>query len=53
MSPGARLLLDDGKVRLRVLEAGADHAEVEVVQGLRLSDHKGVALPGVVIRCRR
>ena len=49
MSPGALLLLDDGKVRLKVLEAGADHAEVEVVQGLRLSDHKGVALPGAVI----
>jgi len=49
MSPGALLLLDDGKVRLKVLQAGADHAEVEVVQGLRLSDHKGVALPGSVI----
>jgi pyruvate kinase len=49
MSPGARLLLDDGKVRLRVLQVAADHAEVEVVQGLRLSDHKGVAMPGAVI----
>jgi len=49
MSVGARLLLDDGKVRLKVLEAGPDHAEVEVVQGLRLSDHKGISLPGGVI----
>ncbi len=49
MTVGARLLLDDGKVRLKVIEAGADHAEVEVVQGLRLSDHKGISLPGGVI----
>ncbi len=44
--PGARLLVDDGKVRLSVVECGADHATVEVVQGERLSDHKGVSLPG-------
>jgi pyruvate kinase len=49
MQPGSLLLLDDGKVRLKVTLAAADHAEVEVVQGLRLSDHKGVALPGAVI----
>jgi len=49
MSVGAKLLLDDGKVRLKVIDAGADHAEVEVVQGLRLSDHKGISLPGGVI----
>ncbi len=49
MQLGSLLLLDDGKVRLKVIEVASDHAEVEVVQGLRLSDHKGVALPGAVI----
>ena len=49
LSTGARLLLDDGKVRLKVLKAAADHADVEVVQGSALSSHKGVALPGSVI----
>jgi pyruvate kinase len=46
---GSVLLLDDGKVRLRVKASGADFAETEVVQGERLADHKGVSLPGVVI----
>jgi pyruvate kinase len=49
LSPGALLLLDDGKVRLRVETATKDKAVVEVVQGDRLSDRKGVALPGSVI----
>jgi pyruvate kinase len=49
MRPGALLLVDDGKVRLRVKSCGRDHAEVEVVQGSRLSDRKGVALPGAAI----
>jgi pyruvate kinase len=44
--PDARLLVDDGKVRLRVVECGRDFAEVEVVQGEKLSDNKGVSLPG-------
>ena len=49
MKPGVLLLIDDGKVRLRVLDCGKDFAEVEVVQGERLSDRKGVALPGAPI----
>ncbi len=49
MRPGAVLLLDDGKVRLRVQTSGQGYAETEVVQGTALSDHKGVALPGAVI----
>ena len=49
LHPGAILLLDDGKVRLKVRDCGADFADAEVVQGDRLSDHKGVSLPGVVI----
>jgi len=49
MRPGELLLVDDGKVRLRVLKSGGDFAEVEVVQGDRLSDRKGVALPGSTI----
>jgi len=46
MRPGAELLVDDGKVRLKVLECGADFAETEVVSGMRLSDRKGVMLRG-------
>ena len=49
LHPGAMLLLDDGRVRLIVRARGDDFAETEVVQGAKLSDHKGVSLPGVVI----
>ena len=49
LRPGGLLLVDDGKVRLRALATGPDYADVEVVQGARLSDRKGVALPGAVI----
>lgn len=49
LKPGAVLLLDDGKVRLKVVSCGRSHAETEVVQGGRLADHKGVSLPGAVI----
>ncbi|HEY7852316.1 MAG TPA: pyruvate kinase [Caulobacteraceae bacterium] len=49
LKPGAALILDDGKVRLRVTAAGADFARVEVVAGEALSDRKGVAAPGLTI----
>jgi pyruvate kinase len=45
LEPGARLLLDDGKLRLEVTDCGADYADTRVVVGGRLSDHKGVNLP--------
>ena len=47
LRPGTELLLDDGRVRLRVLEAAAESAETEVVVGGALSDRKGVNVPGV------
>ncbi len=46
---GAELLLDDGKVRLRVTRRGADFADTIVVCGRALSDRKGVNVPGVVL----
>jgi pyruvate kinase len=49
LSPGAELLLDDGKVRLKVSDCGAAFADTVVIQGNALSDHKGIALPGAVI----
>jgi pyruvate kinase len=49
LHPGAELLLDDGRVRLKVSDAGADFADTVVIQGHELSNHKGVALPGAVI----
>jgi pyruvate kinase len=46
MSPGDTLLLDDGAVRLCVLESDGREVACEVVEGGPLSDHKGVNLPG-------
>jgi pyruvate kinase len=46
---GMLLLLDDGKVRLRVKSDKSNAAEVEVEAGEALSDHKGLAVPGVMI----
>ena len=49
LKPGAAVLLDDGKVRLRIVEAGDGWADAEVVSGDVLSDHKGVTAPGLTI----
>jgi len=48
-SIGATLLLDDGKLRLRVVRKRADALETEVVVGGPLSDRKGVNVPDVVL----
>ncbi len=47
--PGAELLLDDGKLRLVVERCGADFAETKVLVGGKLSERKGVNVPGVVL----
>ncbi len=46
---GCSLLLDDGKLRLRVVRKRPDALETEVVVGGPLSDHKGVNVPDVVL----
>jgi pyruvate kinase len=47
--PGAELLLDDGKLRLVVEQCGADFAQTRVLIGGKLSDRKGVNVPGVLL----
>ncbi len=49
LAPGALLLVDDGRIRLQVVECGADYAEAEVAVGGALSDRKGVNVPGVFL----
>jgi pyruvate kinase len=46
---GTTLLLDDGKLRLRVTRVREDHLETEVVTGGPLSDRKGVNVPDVAL----
>jgi pyruvate kinase len=46
---GSMLLLDDGKLRLRVIEKGFDYLNTEVLAGGILSDRKGVNVPDVML----
>jgi pyruvate kinase len=46
---GTTLLLDDGKLRLRVERKRDDHLETTIVTGGQLSDRKGVNVPDVVL----
>jgi len=47
VSPGSRLLIDDGRVALRVDDTDGVRVRTTCVEGGRISDHKGINLPGV------
>jgi pyruvate kinase len=49
LKPGSLLLIDDGRVRLRITEAGPESAVAQVELGGHLTDRKGVNVPGVVL----
>jgi len=49
IEPGARLLLDDGKLVLRVTDHGPDRIETQVEVGGPLSNNKGLNVPDVVL----
>jgi pyruvate kinase len=50
LKPGQPVLLNDGRVRLKVKEVAPDRAVTEVMQGRKLSDRKGVSLPETTLR---
>src|SRR6056297_3325458 len=49
LEPGSTLLVNDGKIRLRVDDCGADFADCTVVTGGTISNRKGVNVPDVVL----
>ena len=49
LADGTRLLLDDGKLVLRVTGIGDDHVMTRVEVGGMLSDRKGLNVPDVVV----
>ncbi|WP_186390339.1 MULTISPECIES: pyruvate kinase [unclassified Stappia] len=49
LEPGHRLLLDDGKIRLRVTSCDRTSAETVVEVGGKLSNRKGVSVPDTEI----
>ena len=46
---GSTLLVNDGKIRLKVIERSPEHAITEVVVGGEISNRKGVNVPDVVL----
>ena len=49
VAPGARILLSDGLIELRVREIRGKDVVCEVVNGGELGEHKGINLPGVAL----
>src|SRR5947209_3775010 len=49
VEPGARILLSDGLIELRVRAVHGDDVECEVINGGLLGEHKGINLPGRVL----
>ncbi len=49
LEPGSTLLVNDGKIRLRVDDCGADFADCTVMTGGTISNRKGVNVPDVVL----
>lgn len=49
LEPGATLLVNDGKIRLKVEACGDDFADCTVIAGGEISNRKGVNVPDVVL----
>ncbi|MFJ6944372.1 pyruvate kinase [Streptomyces wuyuanensis] len=49
VTPGERILVDDGRVSLEVTAVDGPRVHTTVVEGGVISDHKGLNLPGVAV----
>src|SRR5438309_5181218 len=49
VQPGARILLSDGLIELRVRSLQGDDVECDVVNRGMLGEHKGINLPGTIV----
>jgi pyruvate kinase len=49
VKPGDPILIDDGKIRLRVIAVEDTDVRTEVLVGGKVSNHKGINLPGVAV----
>jgi pyruvate kinase len=49
VSPGDRILIDDGKVAVEVTSVDGPRVTTRVVEGGMVSNHKGLNLPGVAV----
>ncbi len=49
VTPGARILLSDGLIELRVVRVHGEDVECEVINGGLIGEHKGINLPGTPV----
>ena len=49
VGPGDRILIDDGKIALEVIQVDGPRVVTLVVEGGTISNHKGINLPGVAV----
>jgi pyruvate kinase len=49
VKPGARILLCDGLIELRVIRIRGQDVECEVINGGQLGQHQGINLPGIAL----
>lgn len=49
MKPGSIILLDDGKVKMEIVEQGQDYLVGKIISGRVLSNNKGFNIPGVIL----
>lgn len=49
VSAGDDLLIDDGKVRLKILHNGGNYLDVKAMNAGAISDRKGVNVPGAIL----
>jgi pyruvate kinase len=47
--PGDRILIDDGRLSVEVLDVNGPDVRTRVIDGGQVSDHKGLNLPGVAV----
>jgi pyruvate kinase len=50
LEQGSRILLSDGLIELRVHQIDGDDVSCDIVNGGLLGEHKGINLPGVLVR---
>ena len=50
LTPGARILLSDGLIELRVTAIRGDDVECTVINGGMLGENKGINLPGIAVK---
>ena len=49
LEPGARVLLSDGRIELKVLLIHGADVECEIINGGTLAEHQGINLPGTAV----